>query len=118
MLFAIVSSQTRVLKNDFARYNVDDEEDDLDSDDNGWKIIHTDVFRFPVHKNIFCAILGEAFLEPGQFNHNSALWLFTSIAFICHKVFKVNHRIFRFGVKDVTRQIILNELKNYLNKFK
>ncbi len=47
-----------MLKNDFARYNMDDEEDDLDADDNGWKIIHTDVFRFPPHKNLFCAILG------------------------------------------------------------
>ena len=52
--------QTRVLKSDFARYNVDDEEsEDLDQDDNGWKIIHTDVFRFPQAKNLFCAILGE-----------------------------------------------------------
>ncbi|XP_019641595.1 PREDICTED: transmembrane 9 superfamily member 1-like [Branchiostoma belcheri] len=49
----------RVLKNDFARYNTEEEDsEDLDQDDNGWKIIHTDVFRFPPHKSIFCAILG------------------------------------------------------------
>ena len=50
-----------MLKSDFARYNIEDEEeaDDLDSDDNGWKIIRTDVFRFPPYKNLFCAILGE-----------------------------------------------------------
>lgn len=54
--------QTRVLKSDFARYNVDDDEAEaLDSDENGWKIIHTDVFRFPPHKNLFCAILGNVF---------------------------------------------------------
>ncbi|WAR18015.1 TM9S1-like protein, partial [Mya arenaria] len=51
--------ETRVLKSDFARYNVDDEEsEELDQEDNGWKIIHTDVFRFPAYKNLFCAILG------------------------------------------------------------
>ena len=51
--------QTRVLKSDFARYNLDEEEnEELDQEDNGWKIIHTDVFRYPVYKNLFCAILG------------------------------------------------------------
>ncbi|XP_041361751.1 transmembrane 9 superfamily member 1-like [Gigantopelta aegis] len=55
----VVIILTRVLKSDFARYNMDDEEsEDLDQDDNGWKIIHTDVFRFPPHKKLFCAILG------------------------------------------------------------
>lgn len=39
----------------------DDEAEALDSDENGWKIIHTDVFRFPPHKNLFCAILGNVF---------------------------------------------------------
>ncbi|XP_014669374.1 PREDICTED: transmembrane 9 superfamily member 1-like isoform X2 [Priapulus caudatus] len=55
----VVIILTRVLKNDFARYNMDDEElDDLDQDDNGWKTIHTDVFRFPRYKSLFCSILG------------------------------------------------------------
>ncbi|XP_069044171.1 transmembrane 9 superfamily member 1 [Lepisosteus oculatus] len=50
----------RVLKNDFARYNVEEEGgcDDLDQGDNGWKIIHTDVFRFPSCKSLLCAVLG------------------------------------------------------------
>ncbi|KAJ8413238.1 hypothetical protein AAFF_G00092340 [Aldrovandia affinis] len=50
----------RVLKNDFARYNVEEEGgcDDLDQGDNGWKIIHTDVFRFPPYKSLLCAVLG------------------------------------------------------------
>ncbi|KAK7881602.1 hypothetical protein WMY93_030011 [Mugilogobius chulae] len=50
----------RVLKNDFARYNVEEEGgcDDLDQGDNGWKIIHTDVFRFPPYRSLLCAILG------------------------------------------------------------
>ena len=55
----VVIILTRVLKSDFARYNVDEEEsDDLDQEDNGWKIIHTDVFRFPPLKSLFTAILG------------------------------------------------------------
>ncbi|XP_025091367.1 transmembrane 9 superfamily member 1-like [Pomacea canaliculata] len=56
----VVIILTRVLKSDFARYNLgeDDESDELDQDDNGWKIIQTDVFRFPPAKSIFCAILG------------------------------------------------------------
>lgn len=32
--------------------------DDLDQGDNGWKIIHTDVFRFPPCKGLLCAVLG------------------------------------------------------------
>ncbi|XP_066578935.1 transmembrane 9 superfamily member 1 isoform X2 [Amia ocellicauda] len=50
----------RVLKNDFARYNVEEEAgcDDVDQGDNGWKIIHTDVFRFPPHRSLLCAVLG------------------------------------------------------------
>ncbi|XP_061877222.1 transmembrane 9 superfamily member 1 [Entelurus aequoreus] len=50
----------RVLRNDFARYNATEEAgcDDLDQGDNGWKIIHTDVFRFPPYKSLLCAILG------------------------------------------------------------
>ena len=56
-----MSNQTRVLKSDFARYNLgeDDDSEELDQDDNGWKIIQTDVFRFPPAKNLFCAILGK-----------------------------------------------------------
>ncbi|KAF7235928.1 Transmembrane 9 superfamily member 1 [Varanus komodoensis] len=54
----------RVLKNDLARYNLDEEAsssssgDDFDQGDNGWKIIHTDVFRFPVCRSLLCAVLG------------------------------------------------------------
>jgi hypothetical protein len=49
-----------VLRNDFARYNLtDDESDELDQDDYGWKIISTDVFRFPPHKSLLCAVLGN-----------------------------------------------------------
>lgn len=42
------------------RYNVEEEGgcDDLDQGDNGWKIIHTDVFRFPPFKSLLCAVLG------------------------------------------------------------
>ena len=55
----------RILRNDFARYNVTDEEgmDDLDQDDYGWKIIHTDVFRFPGHRALLCSILGNVYFK-------------------------------------------------------
>ncbi|XP_043914417.1 transmembrane 9 superfamily member 1 [Protopterus annectens] len=49
----------RVLKNDFSRYNIEDEAgEDFDQGDNGWKIIHTDVFRFPPYKSLLCSVLG------------------------------------------------------------
>ena len=52
--------KTRVLRNDFARYNVDvDDIENLECDEYGWKIIRGDVFRFPPHKSLFCAILGK-----------------------------------------------------------
>ncbi|XP_072042400.1 transmembrane 9 superfamily member 1-like [Amphiura filiformis] len=59
LLGFVVIILMRVLKNDFARYNLDEDEvEDLDQDENGWKIIHTDVFRFPPYKTLLCAILG------------------------------------------------------------
>lgn len=56
----IVVILTRVLRNDFSRYNKPDDDDaaEFGDDDNGWKIIHADVFRFPPYKSLFCAILG------------------------------------------------------------
>ncbi|XP_064416458.1 transmembrane 9 superfamily member 1 [Latimeria chalumnae] len=49
----------RVLKNDFARYNIEEDGgEEFDQGDNGWKIIHTDVFRFPPHKSLLCSVLG------------------------------------------------------------
>ncbi|TRY56613.1 hypothetical protein DNTS_003521 [Danionella cerebrum] len=41
-------------------YNVEEDGscDDLDQGDNGWKIIHTDVFRFPPYRSLLCAVLG------------------------------------------------------------
>lgn len=54
------SLQLRVLRNDFARYNLaDDESDELDQDNYGWKIISTDVFRFPPHKSLLSAVIGQ-----------------------------------------------------------
>jgi len=54
----IVVILTRVLRRDFSRYNKIDDEEDLRDDDNGWKIIHTDVFRFPKYKSLFCSVIG------------------------------------------------------------
>lgn len=39
----------------------DDEVEVFDSDENGWKIIYIDVFRFFFYKNLFCVILGNVF---------------------------------------------------------
>jgi len=47
----------RVLKSDYARYARGDDEED-EQEDYGWKLIHGDVFRFPAHKEIFCAFVG------------------------------------------------------------
>ncbi|XP_066932000.1 transmembrane 9 superfamily member 1-like [Clytia hemisphaerica] len=51
----------RVLRNDFARYNVNDEDamEDFQQDDYGWKIIHSDVFRFPPYRALLSSILGN-----------------------------------------------------------
>mmetsp|Transcript_14470 Transcript_14470/g.25928 ORF Transcript_14470/g.25928 Transcript_14470/m.25928 type:complete len:598 (+) Transcript_14470:86-1879(+) len=48
----------RVLKNDFTRYMQTDEEEEFLEEESGWKLIHGDVFRFPVNKTLLCAILG------------------------------------------------------------
>jgi hypothetical protein len=47
----------RVLRSDYARYAKTDEVED-DQADYGWKLVHGDVFRFPLFKNVFCAFLG------------------------------------------------------------
>jgi hypothetical protein len=47
----------RVLKNDFSRYSQAEEGGD-DENDYGWKLVHGDVFRFPVYKNLFSALFG------------------------------------------------------------
>ena len=51
----------RILKSDFAKYSkdVDDELGAADAvEDSGWKFVHGDVFRFPAHKFLLCAIVG------------------------------------------------------------
>nr|ABK25212.1 unknown [Picea sitchensis] len=48
----------RVLKNDFIKYSHDEESTD-DQEETGWKYIHGDVFRYPPHKSLFCAVLGS-----------------------------------------------------------
>ncbi|GBG32557.1 Transmembrane 9 superfamily member 2 [Hondaea fermentalgiana] len=48
----------RVLHNDM-RYLIADEEEEFGSEDeSGWKLLHADVFRFPVNKTLFAAVLG------------------------------------------------------------
>ena len=48
---------TRILRNDFARYSSEDPSTEA-ADEYGWKIIHSDVFRFPQYKMLFCSVLG------------------------------------------------------------
>jgi hypothetical protein len=47
----------RVLKKDFSKYSVDEEEPE-DMEESGWKFVHGDVFRFPANKSLFCAFAG------------------------------------------------------------
>jgi len=47
----------RVLKNDFSRY-MELDDDALEEEESGWKLIHGDVFRFPEHVTIFCSAVG------------------------------------------------------------
>ena len=47
----------RVLRKDFMKYSVDEEEPE-DVEESGWKFVHGDVFRFPPHKSFFCAFAG------------------------------------------------------------
>mmetsp|Transcript_9284 Transcript_9284/g.18294 ORF Transcript_9284/g.18294 Transcript_9284/m.18294 type:complete len:608 (+) Transcript_9284:409-2232(+) len=49
----------RVLHNDM-RYLLADEEEEFGAEDeSGWKLLHADVFRFPMNKTLFAAILGS-----------------------------------------------------------
>mmetsp|Transcript_16580 Transcript_16580/g.24477 ORF Transcript_16580/g.24477 Transcript_16580/m.24477 type:complete len:632 (+) Transcript_16580:28-1923(+) len=47
----------RVLKNDFSRY-MELDNDTIEEEESGWKLIHGDVFRFPHHTTLFCAAVG------------------------------------------------------------
>jgi len=47
----------RVLKNDFSRY-MELDDDSIEEEESGWKLIHGDVFRFPENPALFCAAVG------------------------------------------------------------
>eukprot|EP00535_Pseudo-nitzschia_heimii_P011933 CAMPEP_0197196288 /NCGR_PEP_ID=MMETSP1423-20130617/32274_1 /TAXON_ID=476441 /ORGANISM="Pseudo-nitzschia heimii, Strain UNC1101" /LENGTH=627 /DNA_ID=CAMNT_0042650073 /DNA_START=53 /DNA_END=1936 /DNA_ORIENTATION=+ len=47
----------RVLKNDFSRY-MELDDDAIEEEESGWKLIHGDVFRFPENSSLFCAAVG------------------------------------------------------------
>jgi hypothetical protein len=48
----------RILKRDYEAYNRE-EEDGVDKEESGWKLLHGDVFRFPRHINLLSALLGN-----------------------------------------------------------
>jgi len=50
----------RILRNDFHNYmELDDEIGGLnEQEEQGWKLVHGDVFRFPQNKSLYCAALG------------------------------------------------------------
>jgi hypothetical protein len=48
----------RVLKNDFIKYTREEEAAE-DAEETGWKYVHGDVFRFPSHTSLFCAVIGS-----------------------------------------------------------
>ena len=37
----------------------EDQEAVEEQEETGWKYIHGDVFRYPSHKSLFCAVLGS-----------------------------------------------------------
>jgi hypothetical protein len=47
----------RVLKNDFSRY-MELDDDVMEEEESGWKLIHGDVFRFPTNPALFCSAVG------------------------------------------------------------
>ena len=47
----------RILKNDFSRY-MELDDDALEEEESGWKLIHGDVFRFPQYPLLFCSAVG------------------------------------------------------------
>lgn len=59
----IVSILVKNLKKDIAGYNavlLDDEEDDADVDESGWKLVHADVFRPPSNfPMLYCVLVGS-----------------------------------------------------------
>ena len=73
----------RILKNDFSRY-MELDDDALEEEESGWKLIHGDVFRFPQNSMLFCAAVGTG-------NH-------LLIATVCHltlalsKILSTNRR--------------------------
>eukprot|EP00163_Fabomonas_tropica_P031290 TRINITY_DN738_c0_g1_i2.p1 TRINITY_DN738_c0_g1~~TRINITY_DN738_c0_g1_i2.p1 ORF type:complete len:642 (-),score=157.54 TRINITY_DN738_c0_g1_i2:148-1926(-) len=51
----------RTLKNDYAKYQRNDDLADFDADmtdESGWKQVSADVFRPPAHLELFCAVVG------------------------------------------------------------
>lgn len=54
----------RTLRKDYQRYGKDEEMDDMErdlGDEYGWKQVHGDVFRSPIHNMLFSALIGTGY---------------------------------------------------------
>ncbi|KAL5716841.1 hypothetical protein ACHQM5_009957 [Ranunculus cassubicifolius] len=47
----------RKIRNDIRNYT--NEEEETDKEEVGWKHLHSDVFRYPPHTSLFCAVMGS-----------------------------------------------------------
>lgn len=54
----------RTLRKDYQRYSKDEEMDDMErdlGDEYGWKQVHGDVFRSPIHNMLFSSLIGTGY---------------------------------------------------------
>uniref|UniRef100_A0A7S3AAW2 Transmembrane 9 superfamily member n=7 Tax=Rhodosorus marinus TaxID=101924 RepID=A0A7S3AAW2_9RHOD len=65
LFMLLLSIFGRTVNRDFARYSASVDVEDLEhdelmveEDERGWRIVKSDVFRFPQYKELFCAVVG------------------------------------------------------------
>lgn len=65
LFMLLLSIFGRTVNRDFARYSASVDVEDLEhdelmveEDERGWRIVKSDVFRFPQYKELFCAVIG------------------------------------------------------------
>ena len=88
--------QARVLKKDFAKYNLEGEDPGLDDDDdNGWKILHSDVFRslFALLLDSYIVWLIGRYIDIYTLSN----WLIGRSMFLCIRIFVLMLRMIITG---------------------